>query len=94
MATVTPFILGAQKNVYERLLASKTPSNMEANLGSPKLIFETRVGLHFWESLGGFWAPMTTFWGSLLGALLGPPKIGHQWISLENLPFDSAHMLV
>lgn len=47
-----PFQDGGQLG---RLLAAKTPSKMEANLGSQKSIFEAQVGLHLG---GGSWRPL------------------------------------
>ena len=53
-----------------RLLAAKTPSKMEANLGSQKSIFEAQVGLHLG---GGSWRPLGAI-GYFFGAFVGPPS--------------------
>ena len=62
-----PFQDGGQLG---RLLAAKTPSKMEANLGSQKSIFEAQVGLHFG---GGAWRALGAI-GYFFGALVGPPS--------------------
>ena len=76
-----------QINALWRLLAAKTPPTWRPTWALQKTIFEAQLGLHFGEGLGGSWAPMTTFGGSLLGPYLDPPKFAHSWISILNCQF-------